>query len=55
MPDMQNKGKKRVYPKLVVNRQLNTKEFIEKMHFRNRAISPSVTTAVLTAIADYLG
>lgn len=38
MPDMQNKGKKRVYPKLVVNRQLNTKEFIEKMHFRNRAI-----------------
>ena len=24
MPDMQNKGKKRVYPKLVVNRQLNT-------------------------------
>lgn len=55
MPDMQNKGKKRVYPKLVVNRQLNTKEFIEKMHFRNRAISPSVTTAVLTDIADYLG
>ena len=28
MPDMQNKGKKRVYPKLVVNRKLNTKEFI---------------------------
>ena len=28
MPDMQNKGKKRVYPKLVVNRQLNTKEFL---------------------------
>lgn len=55
MPDVQNKGKKRVYPKLVVNRQLNTKEFIEKMHFRNRAISPSVTMAVLTDIADYLG
>ena len=36
MPDMQNKGKKRVYPKLVVNRQLNTKEFIEKMHFTKR-------------------
>ena len=55
MPDVQNKGKKRVYPKLVVNRQMNTKEFIEKMHFRNRSIPPSLTMAVLTDIADYLG
>ena len=47
MPDMQNKGKKRVYPKLVANRALSTKEFIDKMHSYNHALSESVVGAVL--------
>ena len=55
MPDVHNDGKKRVYPKMVTDRQLDTKEFIEKMHFHNHTISTSVVTAVLTDIADYLG
>ncbi len=55
MPDVHNTGKKRVYPKLVTNRQLDTKEFIEKMHSHNRAISESTVSAVLMDVADYLG
>lgn len=55
MPSLNGVGKKRVYPKLVTNRQLDTKDFIEKMRLHNRAISPSITTAVLTDIADFLG
>ena len=55
MPDVHHTGKKRVYPKLVANRQLSTKEFIDKMHSHNRAISESVVQAVLTDIADFLG
>ncbi len=55
MPGLNGIGKKRVYPKLVTNRQLDTKEFIEKMHSHNRAISESTVSAVLMDVADYLG
>ena len=54
MPDVHNDGKKRVYPKMVINRQLNTKEFIEKTHYRNRAIPESLVTTVISDIADGL-
>lgn len=55
MPSLNGVGERRVYPKMVTNRQLGTKEFIEKMRFHNHAISESVVTAVLTDVADYLG
>ena len=55
MPSLNGVGKKRVYPKMVTNRQLNTKEFVEKMRSHNPAISASVTTAVLADVADFLG
>ncbi len=55
MPDVHSTGMKRVYPKLVTNRQLGTKEFIDRMRTHNHAISASVVQAVLTDIADYLG
>lgn len=55
MPSLNSVGEKRVYPKIVTVRQMDTKEFIEKMHSHNRAISESVVTAVLTDVADYLG
>ena len=54
MPDVHNDGKKRVYPKMVVNRQLNTKEFVEKTHYLNRAIPESLVTTVISDIADGL-
>ncbi len=55
MSSLNGVGERRVYPKMVTNRQLGTKEFIEKMRFHNHAISESVVTAVLTDVADYLG
>lgn len=55
MPDVHHNGKKRVYPRMETDRQLDTKEFIKKMHFHNRTISESVVKAVLTDVADYLG
>lgn len=54
MPDVHGKGEKRVYPKLIANRMLSTKEFIEKMHSYNHAISESVVGAVLEDISDSL-
>lgn len=54
MPDLHKKGVKRVYPKLIANRMLTTKEFIKKMHSYNHAISESVTGAVLDDVADAL-
>ncbi len=54
MPSLNGVGEKRVYPKMVTHRQMDTKEFIEKMRFHNHAISESVVTAVLTDVADYL-
>ncbi len=47
MPDVHNTGKKRVYPKLVTNRQLGTKEFIERMRAHNHAISESVVKVLI--------
>ena len=55
MSSLNGVGERRVYPKMVTNRQLGTKEFIEKMRTHNHAISESVVTAVLTDVADYLG
>ncbi len=49
MPDVHHDGKKRVYPKMVANRQLDTKEFVKKMHLHNHVFSENVVTAVLTA------
>ena len=55
MPGLNGVGEKRVYPKMVSNRMLSTKEFVERMHIHNHAISTSVVTAVLTDVAGFLG
>lgn len=54
MPNLNGVGTKRVYPKMVINRQLDTKEFIEKTHYRNRAIPESLVATVISDIADGL-
>ena len=54
MSDMRDEGKRRVYPKLVTNRMLSRKEFIENMHRYHRGISPSITEAVLMDVEDTL-
>ena len=54
MSDMRDEGKRRVYPKMVTNRTLSRKEFIENMHRYHRGISPSTTEAVLMDVEDTL-
>ena len=54
MADVHNTGKRKVYPKMVTNRTLSRKEFIEKMQFFHRGISSSTTEAVLMDVEDML-
>ena len=46
MPDMNESGKRKVYPKMVINRTLSTKELVEKMKLYRRAFSPSIIEGV---------
>ena len=54
MPDIQKKGEKRVFPKVVSYRQLDTKEFLDGMYAHNHAVPQSAAAAVLTDVAQYL-
>ena len=54
MNDLRNEGKHRVYPKMVVNRTMNRKEFINRMKDYNYGTSPTVTEAVLSNVEDML-
>ena len=42
MPDMEGKGKRRVYPKLDAYRLLNNDELVKEVHSYHRAVSKSV-------------
>ena len=54
MSDVHHTGKRKVYPKMVVNRTLSRKEFIERMQGYHRGISASTTEAVLMDVEDML-
>ena len=54
MSDVHHTGKRKVYPKMVVNRTLSRKEFIERMHGYHRGFSPSTTEAVLMDVEEML-
>ena len=54
MPDLNKAGQRRVYPKLIANRTLITKDVVEGLHSYNRALSESVVEAVLTDLSDHL-
>lgn len=53
MPDLNKAGQRRVYPKLIANRTLSTKDVVEGLHSYNRALSESVVEAVLTDLSDH--
>ena len=55
MSNLNGVGEKRVFPKLVTNSQLETKEFVEKLHSYNRAVPKSIVSAVITDIGTCLG
>lgn len=54
MPDMDESGKRRVYPKMVINRTLDTKDLLEKMKLYRRAFSPSIIEGVVMDLEDML-
>lgn len=54
MTDLHKTGKRKVYPKMVVNRTLSSSEFIKKMRSYHRGISSSITEAVLMDVKDTL-
>ena len=54
MPNLNGVGEKRVYPKIVTDRQLDTNTFVEMTQCHDRAIPKSIVTAVLTDLADNL-
>lgn len=54
LPALSNVGKRRVYPKMVVNRTMSTGDMVEKMKLYHRAWSPSMIEGVLTDVGDML-
>lgn len=54
MPDLDGKGKRKVYPKMMVNRTIGTEELLEKMKDYNNAIPSSVIGAVIDDLGDML-
>lgn len=54
LPDMQGEGKRKVYPKMVINRTLNLKDLTEKMKSHHRVFSPSTIEAVVMDLEDMM-
>ena len=54
MPDMQGAGKRKVYPKMVINRTLSLEDLMEKMKLHHRAFSPSTIEAVVMDLEDMM-
>lgn len=54
MSDLHNEGAHKVYPKLLVNRTMDRKEFISRMKDYNYGTNASVTEAVLSNVEDML-
>lgn len=54
MPDMNESGKRKVYPKMVINRTLNLEDLTEKMKSHHRAFSPSTIEAVVMDLEDMM-
>jgi len=54
MPDMHNTGKRKVYPKMVVNRTMTTADMLDKMKLYHRAWAPSMIEGVLADVSDML-
>lgn len=54
MPDVHNTGKRKVYPKMVVNRTMSQADFIEHMKIYNRSLAPSTVEMAVTEVRDML-
>lgn len=54
LPALSNVGKRRVYPKVVINSTLSTADMIEKMKLYRRTWSPSMIEGILMDVGDML-
>ena len=54
MPDMSGKGKRRVYPKVQINRQIEMEELVERIQDRSGVYRPGVVNGILMTLADAL-
>ena len=54
MNDVRNTGKRTVYPKMVTDQTLTTKEFIDELHKHLRTVDKGVLTGVMCGMADTL-
>lgn len=54
MNDLRNEGKQRVYPKMVVNKTMDRKEFVKRMQDYHGGTSPAMVEAVLMNVEDML-
>lgn len=55
MPDIRKTGEKKIYYKLKVERNIDSKEFISSLHESFNGMSEADITRVLMAAADHLG
>lgn len=54
MPDVHHAGKRKVYPKVIVNRTMSQADFIEHMKIYNRSLAPSTVEMAVTEVRDML-
>ena len=54
MNDVRNTGKRTVYPKMVTDQTLTTREFIDELHKQLRTVDKGVLTGVMCGMADTL-
>ena len=54
MPDMSGKGKRKVYPKIQINRQIEMEELVERIQDRSGGYRPGVVNGILMTLADAL-
>lgn len=54
MPDMSGKGKRKVYPKIQINRQIEMEELVERIQDRSGVYRPGVVNGILMTLADVL-
>ena len=54
MPDLNDTGKRRVYPKLKTYETIDTKELIKRLVFHNGALKPTVIDAAITDMREMM-
>ena len=54
MPDVKKEGKKKVYPKMLTNRQISTKELVERIQMKSGVFREGIVNGMLMTLADTL-